>query len=1850
MSKYNPRKMLQLFLVFVLSISSFCGVVNNVSANASGNIYKEFFVSTTGSDDNDGTYEHPFLTIAKAQQAVRQINQDMTGDIYVFVAPGNYYIHDPLKFDEKDSGFNGHQVHYKSLGAPGSTHLIGGDPVTGGWVQTSAADVVGTDYLSQLPQSAEGKVYKVKLDPEQYNFNQLYIGSQKDNIGFEKAIMARTPNKVEDPEFPSWNGPYFLSTRGSNKDMGYKASDLTPAQIDALVKAQVANVAEIAQLFVFDSGGYAFESNTLPINRIDTTNNMMYSPFDPAHPEMYITKYNINANARYFLQGNISFLESPGEYHYDKHSGWLYYYPTAADGVASAQDMNNLNVVVPTTKEIIRLQGSDKPEITDWGKAPDLAKQVSHITFDGFTLEATESDNYIVDGWSYGETWYAGGTAIPYPPPEAAGSTQPYYSDYAVRPAYMHGGFTLINTNNITIQNSRITNMGMFGIVVWRDNSYNTFQNLVIDNTGMGGINTDGGYPGVGKYNNNHTFYNLSIHHVGQVNAFGAGLQVMNTGFSTFKNLEIYYAPRRAISFVGQAQTMPNASPNFDPVRDVYNYGNRFEYIYVHDAEQDTAEDSAIFIGALFKGNDVQRKYGTKDPAKAINPVTGQPYGESKAGNVFNQIVTSEIGSAADVRDPNTVHGMDLAMGATGTYLSNIEGINNQSANLRVEPTQNGDVFYVDNVNSDYPTSAYSPRLYYSFDNSKMEYDHIGINRQEFPFTSELYNPNSPKLQSDSYFSDNFEGGEIDTTKWSIEKGNPVISTAYTAEGPFNGHYSLFINGGAKGNSDGVAVSRTFDDNLNKTVTGWFFDKRRDYAGNDYNEGLNDSDVRGQSYMRVDDNTSANHVGLGINGHASRDYFTYLDGTTEKLTTIPRSFGWHQFKFDYSNAGKVTLYINDQEVTTLDRASFNYIGMGNYDSTGAPGKNTGMSYYDLIDVYGGVDADPVVPLQPSAGSVPPYTPPVVVDPVTLINNWDFENGMPKTEIAITGSGQSAAYNKDGFTTFWGTNPNLKVIANPKKDTTNGSNNVMIVNNEPALYYEEAPAHNWSNYTLDLKFALASDYTDTAHPLRFFVNTQPIVKSGTHAGKMTYQPAGYNVAFNKSNNKMELYRADQNSDATHTNNKIEGSTSANLPADLFKAVTGTGKWHTLSITVTNGTISATLDGNTTIVGQDSTYTSGFIAFAPWDFGQAKFNLGVDDINVKTNKIEPNMVYDANLKLGNAKLNGDFNPNHTSYQASITDPTKDVTLIMPTSEHGATFSILLNGTNITDQFTDMTAQTLPLIFGPNTITIAQTSKVGATTNYTVGIYKSYTNATIETVSPVSTTVGTSPKLPATVSVTFDGVTTQEIPVKWDMMNNEVLNTPGTYTVNGSLVGMYGKVSSLVHINGVTSIDSLSPISTLIKEAPVLPTSVSAQTIVDGQPGSTVLPITFVDLEPSLYSKAGTIIAVAHVNGRNATILQQVDVSDGSKKLTSITAPAAIPGVANGTAKTAAALGLPATVALVTYGGNVNADVTWDVDASSYDPAVTAEQTFTVEGTVALPAGVSNPDNIPLTTSIQVTVLQASSMPKSVLTGAHLVAPGQTFDVTLGLSGVTQSVYQQMYAQDLMLHYDPSNIRFDSITSLKDGFQVIEQKEMVPGHIRIVAASVGANQTVQAEGDVLAFKFTAKSAAQAADTTISVGNVVIANGEGNELEIGGATHALQISNQVDKSLLNAAISSGQAKHDAALEGNGHGLYVKGSKAQLQSAIDAAKATANDPNATLQQVDSAKSTLEAAIQVFESKKISADVNGKDGITIGDLAIVAAAYGKQEGQPGWNAKADVNHDGKVDIEDLAIVAKAILQ
>ncbi len=126
--------------------------------------------------------------------------------------------------------------------------------------------------------------------------------------------------------------------------------------------------------------------------------------------------------------------------------------------------------------------------------------------------------------------------------------------------------------------------------------------------------------------------------------------------------------------------------------------------------------------------------------------------------------------------------------------------------------------------------------------------------------------------------------------------------------------------------------------------------------------------------------------------------------------------------------------------------------------------------------------------------------------------------------------------------------------------------------------------------------------------------------------------------------------------------------------------------------------------------------------------------------------------------------------------------------------------------------------------------------------------------------------------------------------------------------------------------------------------------------------------------------------------------------SKVLTGVKSPENITGVANGTEKTARALGLPETVTLTSGEGNFQADVQWDVGASSYDPSEPEEQTFTVKGTVILPDGVGNPNNISLEVTITVTVNKAGQVVKKLL---NIKAPAAVTGIKNGTAKTAEAL---------------------------------------------------------------------------------------------------------------------------------------------------------------------------------------------------------------------------------------------------
>lgn len=71
---------------------------------------------------------------------------------------------------------------------------------------------------------------------------------------------------------------------------------------------------------------------------------------------------------------------------------------------------------------------------------------------------------------------------------------------------------------------------------------------------------------------------------------------------------------------------------------------------------------------------------------------------------------------------------------------------------------------------------------------------------------------------------------------------------------------------------------------------------------------------------------------------------------------------------------------------------------------------------------------------------------------------------------------------------------------------------------------------------------------------------------------------------------------------------------------------------------------------------------------------------------------------------------------------------------------------------------------------------------------------------------------------------------------------------------------------------------------------------------------------------------------------------------------------------------------------------------------------------------------------------------------------------------------------------------------------------------------------------------------------------------------------------------------------------------------------------------------------SITATTQAIDSPSV--DLNGDNKISVGDLAIVAAAYGRTSSDQDWanHERADLNHSGKVDIDDLVMIARWIFR
>ncbi|MBO9607586.1 MAG: BNR-4 repeat-containing protein, partial [Paenibacillaceae bacterium] len=167
-------------------------------------------------------------------------------------------------------------------------------------------------------------------------------------------------------------------------------------------------------------------------------------------------------------------------------------------------------------------------------------------------------------------------------------------------------------------------------------------------------------------------------------------------------------------------------------------------------------------------------------------------------------------------------------------------------------------------------------------------------------------------------FRESFESG---LTNWIVQSGTPTLGTTQAHDGQKS--FAL--------DQDVVMIQHNMGISANKVAVVWFYDT------------ANNSAV--QSYAFVDNGSSL--VALGAVSATSATHYIYRIGSTQSVSSVPRTPGWHSFVFDYRSGRDVTLYIDGRTVTTTTTsASFTRIGLGDY---GLGVTSNGM-YFDDVTV------------------------------------------------------------------------------------------------------------------------------------------------------------------------------------------------------------------------------------------------------------------------------------------------------------------------------------------------------------------------------------------------------------------------------------------------------------------------------------------------------------------------------------------------------------------------------------------------------------------------------------------------------------------------------------------------------------------------------------------------------------------------------------------------------------------------------------------------------------------------------------------------------------------------------------
>lgn len=339
----------------------------------------DIYVSVKGSDENDGTREHPFATLERAVSAVRTLKAHKKG-VTVCVHAGEYPT-SGLTLTGEDSGSADCPITYRAYG-DGEVILNGGITIPGGDFEPirdeerarlhgeACEHVVRVDLKRYGLTAADwGRLCPIGAFGTEDKYDDCEAGANCELfLNGQRMTLARYPDEgflklgaVADVgdvwEFPEQNYYYDWKERRNHRGGTYI--------MDKPTTARASGWRDTGDIWAYGYFYHDWADSSTPIKGFDIAHRTFY----PA----YVSRFGARKDALYYFYNVFEELDAPGEWYLDRENGWLYFYPPV--------DLKDARVEMTVTRR----------SIID-------AQDVHYVTLEGFTIKGTRADAVTLRG------------------------------------------------------------------------------------------------------------------------------------------------------------------------------------------------------------------------------------------------------------------------------------------------------------------------------------------------------------------------------------------------------------------------------------------------------------------------------------------------------------------------------------------------------------------------------------------------------------------------------------------------------------------------------------------------------------------------------------------------------------------------------------------------------------------------------------------------------------------------------------------------------------------------------------------------------------------------------------------------------------------------------------------------------------------------------------------------------------------------------------------------------------------------------------------------------------------------------------------------------------------------------------------------------------------------------------------------------------------------------------------------------------------------------------------------------------------------------------------------------------